>query len=214
MMFDIFQKLMPKEARFFDFFERHAALLVEGAEALERMLEGGEGVPHWSAEINRLESEADDVTREVLLAVRRTFITPFDRSDIQGLTSSLDDAIDQMQKTARATRLFEVNTFEQPMRDMGALISASAKVTAEAVPLLRDLGRNGVKLTALTERIVQLEGQADEVHNNGLKTAFQALRGDAMAFYVTSDIYDHLEKVMDRFEDVADQLSGILVEHL
>ncbi|HWE45457.1 MAG TPA: DUF47 domain-containing protein [Caulobacteraceae bacterium] len=213
-MFDIFQKLMPKEARFFDFFEQHAALLVEGAAALERMLEGGEAVPHWSTEINRLESEADQVTREVLLAVRRTFITPFDRGDIQGLTTSLDDAIDQMQKTARATRLFEVTTFEPNMREMGALISAAAKVTADAVPLLRDLGRNGTKLTALTEKIIRLEGQADEVHNNGLTAAFRAQRQDPMGFYVTSDIYDHLEKVMDRYEDVADQLSGILVEHI
>ena len=213
-MFDLFRRLMPKEDRFFDLFERHSALLVHGAEALSDLLKGGETVPESCSRISGFEEQADDVTRESLLAVRRTFITPFDRSDIQGLVTSLDDTIDQMQKTARTALLFEVREFQPQMVEMGELILQASQVNVQAVPLLRNLGRNGTELTRLTERVIELEGRADELHNQGLKAAFVANRADPMAFYVASDIYDHLEKVMDRFEDVANSLSSILVEHL
>jgi predicted phosphate transport protein (TIGR00153 family) len=213
-MLDLFRVLMPKEDKFFGLFERHAALLVGASEALVSLLEGGEAVPQCCARISELEEAADEVTREAMLAVRRTFITPFDRSDIQGLVTALDDTIDQMNKTARTALLYEVRSFEPAMREMGGLILQAAKVNAEAVPLLRNLGRNGAELTARTERVIELEGQADEVHNKGLKAAFLACRTDPMAFYVTAEVFDHLEKVMDRFEDVADHMSGILVEHL
>src|SRR5688572_8734551 len=94
-----FQALMPKETRFFDLFERHAAIVVQGAEAMQSLFQGSD-VERYCREISARETEADDVTREVLTAVRRTFITPFDRTDIQDLATSLDDAIDQMNKTA------------------------------------------------------------------------------------------------------------------
>ena len=78
-----FQALMPKEERFFTLFEKHAKIVVAGAEALRDLLQGGEGVESFCKQVFDREAEADDVTKEVLLAVRRTFITPFDRTDIQ-----------------------------------------------------------------------------------------------------------------------------------
>jgi predicted phosphate transport protein (TIGR00153 family) len=209
-----FRALMPKEDRFFGLFDRHAATLVEGARALTGLLEGGDAVTRCAAEIARAEEAADEITREALNAVRRTFITPFDRSDIQDLVATLDDTIDQMQKTAKAAQLFEVFTFEAPMREMGGIILEAATITNEAVPLLRAIGDNATRLNALTERVIQLEGRADDVHNRGIKALYLASRSDPMAFIVGSEIYDHLEKVMDRFEDVANRISSILVEHL
>ncbi len=209
-----FRALMPKEDRFFGLFDRHAATLVEGARALKGLLEGGDAVPRCAASIARHEEVADEITRETLNAVRRTFITPFDRSDIQDLVTTLDDTIDQMQKTAKAAQLFEVSRFEVPMREMGEIILEAATITNEAVPLLRAIGPNAARLNALTERVIQLEGRADDVHNKGIKALYVASRSDSMAFIVGSDIYDHLEKVMDRFEDVANRISSILVEHL
>jgi predicted phosphate transport protein (TIGR00153 family) len=209
-----FQALMPKEERFFDLFERHAQTLVDGAEALQSLLKGGDDVPACCARISRHEAEADAITRDVHLAVRRTFITPFDRGDIQSLSASLDDAIDQMQKTAKAITLFEVREFEEPMRDMGKLILRSAEVTNEAVPLLRSMGRNATKLNSLTEEITRLEDQADGTYDRGMKELFLGSRDAPMRFIVGAEVYDHLEKVMDRFEDVANRISSILVEHL
>ena len=215
-MLDWFRALMPKEDKFFVLFERHAETVAAGAVALAAMLAGRTTVAEGTQTIAAREEEADTITREVLLAVRRTFITPFDRSDIQSLTTALDDSIDQMQKSAKAIQLFEVRTFEAPMAEMGLLIDQAAKVLLKAVPLLRAIGQNATELNTLTEQVIALEGRADDVHNQGLKTLFLRARDshDALSYIINTEIYDHLERVMDRFEDVANQISSILIDHL
>jgi predicted phosphate transport protein (TIGR00153 family) len=210
-----FQALMPREERFFDLFELHSRTLCSGARALRSLLDGGAQVPALCAEIARHENDADAITRDVLLAVRRTFITPFDRSDIRDLIGSMDDAIDQMHKTAKAITLFEQRSFEPDMVTMGEVIVKTADLTSEAVPLLRSLQNNAPRLNALTEEITRLEEDSDQLYDKGMAALFRGpARKDPMAFIVGSEIYDHLEKVVDRFEDVANQISGVLIEHL
>src|SRR5947199_10224651 len=199
-----FQAIMPKEERFFDLFEKHAGIVVGGAEALRSLLKGGERVERCRERIVMLENEADEVAREVLTAVRRTFITPFDRTDIQDLIGSLDDAIDQMNKTAKVIALFEVRSFEPQMQQMGEDALAAAKLVNSAMPLLRNVGKNAAALNSLTEQIVRVEERADELHDEGRKALFLANRqhgGGAMKFTICTEIYDHLEKVVDRLED-------------
>ena len=135
-----FQALMPREERFFQLFEKHATIVVAGAEALRRLMRGGDDIEACRKEIFLREAEADEVTREVLVAVRRTFITPFDRTDIQDLITSMDDAIDQMNKTAKTIVTFEVRVFEPCMQQMSEIIVQSAKLVLEAVPLLSSIG--------------------------------------------------------------------------
>ena len=113
-----FRALLPKEERFFDLFARHAKTVAQGAAALQGMLEGGEETLVYCQRVNQFENDADNITREVLTAVRRTFITPFDRGDIKNLITAMDDAIDQMQQTAKAVVLFEVRSFEPPIREL------------------------------------------------------------------------------------------------
>jgi uncharacterized protein Yka (UPF0111/DUF47 family) len=131
-----FRALMPKEERFFELFARHAQVTLAGAEALRALLTGGD-VLRCCNEVNAREDEADEITREVLTALRRSFITPLDRGDIKDLITSMDDAIDQMNKTVKVIRLYEVRSFAPTMQEMGELIVRAAKVTLEAVPLLR-----------------------------------------------------------------------------
>jgi predicted phosphate transport protein (TIGR00153 family) len=209
-----FQALLPREDSFFEHFVEHARLLLQGAEALRTLLSGGDGVPDACAAIMRHEQAADDVAREVFLAVRRTFITPFDRSDIRSLTSALDDAIDQMQKTAKSIMLFEVREFEPQMRELGDLAIQAAYLTLEATELLNNLGKNAARLNAIAEAVTRIEDRSDEVYDLGMKALFLKSQDKPMQFIVGADIYDHLEKVIDRFEDVANGISGILVEHL
>jgi predicted phosphate transport protein (TIGR00153 family) len=206
--------LMPKESRFFDMFADHAETLVGGAGVMRRMFAGEEGIVDACGRIADYEHLADAVTREVLLAVRRTFITPFDRSAITDLISSMDDAIDEMQKTAKAITLFEVERFEPQMREMSALAEQAAGLVLEAVPLLRSIGRNHEALDKITERIVHIEEEADSLHEAGLKALYQ-VHGETspMGFIVGREIYSHLEKVLDRFEDVANEIQGIVIDH-
>jgi predicted phosphate transport protein (TIGR00153 family) len=214
-MFGWFQKLLPREDRFFELFNRHSQTLVEGAKSLRDLLEGGEAVPVASDRITHYENEADVITREVMLAVRRTFITPFDRGDIKDLISLLDDAIDQMHKTAKTIMLFEVNDFAPAMRELGDIIVAASQLTHETIPLLTAMSQNAGRINAITEQVVRLEERADEVTDRGIKALYLATRdGNPMDFIVGTEIYDHLEKVVDRFEDVANRISGVVIEHI
>jgi predicted phosphate transport protein (TIGR00153 family) len=210
-----FQALMPKEHRFFDLFARHAEIIVAGAEALRALLDGGEAVRRNALVIAQREAEADEITRLVLTAVRRTFITPFDRGDITGLITSMDDAIDQMNRTVKVVSLFELEKFDAPMREMGDIILQAAQLTAEAVPLLSSIGKNAARLNVITEKMIQIEERADQLHEQGRKELYKTNRNNgAMAFIVGTEIYDNLEKVVDRFEDVANEITAIVIEHV
>jgi len=214
-MLSWFQALMPKEGRFFDLFEKHAATLVSGAGALNRLLEGGPAVPEHCAAVAKFENDADDVTREVMQHVRRTFITPFDRADIIDLISSMDDAIDQMHKTAKVTALFEQRTFQPDMQRLGEVIIKTADLTAEAVPLLRSMRAGAARLHEITEEVKRLEEESDRLYDAGIAALYREVgKHDPMAYIIGADIYDHLEKVVDRFEDVANRISSVLIEHL
>lgn len=214
-MFELFKKVMPREERFFDMFDRHAAQVKAGAATLRRILDGGPQVAGLCKTLQDQETEADTISHEVLQAIRRTFITPFDRSDIQGLITAMDDAIDQMNKTAKTVVLYEVQSFEEPMRTMGDVIVKAADLLAEAVPLLRTMRNNSARLHKLTEEIVRLEEESDHLYDEGLKRLYHE-RGktDTIGFIIGSQIYEQLEKVADRIEDVANTISGIVIEHL
>jgi uncharacterized protein len=211
---NIIRAIMPKEDAFFDMFARHADLLVAGADTLAAMLAGEIEIPTACAEIAELEHQADDVTREVLVAVRRSFITPFDRSAITSLIGSMDDAIDEMHQTGKAISLYDVTAFEPQMHRMAVLATQAARLVRDAVPLLRSSGRNVAELNRITEEIVHLEGAADDLHEQGLKLLFKA-HGDSrpMAFFVGREVYRHLERVLDGMEDVADEIQGIVIDH-
>lgn len=214
-MFGWFQALMPREDRFFHLYNRHAETLVEGAKALRKLLNGGPGVAAAAAEVYHLEEAADAITRDILQLVRRSFITPFDRSDIQDLVTALDDSIDQMKKTAKAVLRFEVQTMEPEMAAMGDHIMKAAGLTVEAVKLLARLRENSARLHTITEEIVHLEEDSDTLNENGIKSLYKKHRdGNAMNYLVGIEIYDHLEKVMDRFEDVANRISSIVIEQV
>ncbi len=210
-----FQALMPREDRFFSLFDRHAQTLVAGALALRNLLDGGSEMATAFQRVVQHENEADAIARDVLLLTRRSFITPFDRSDIQALIGSLDDAIDQMQKTAKAIDLFEVKQFEPEMARMGDVIVQTAKLTVDAVALLGSMREQSARLNALTEEIIRLEDTADTLNDQGIKALYIKHRhGNAMDFLAGSEVYDHLESVMDRFEDVANRISSIVIEQV
>lgn len=207
-----FRALMPKEERFFELFTRHAQVTLAGAEALRALLKGDD-VQQCCREITKRENEADEITREVLTALRRSFITPLDRGDIKDLITSMDDAIDQMNQTAKIITLFELCSFKQSMQDMGEIIVLAAKLTVDAVALLGSLGKQSSRLHGLTEEIIRLEEQADQLHDQGRKELFLQQK-DAIAFVIGTELYNHLEMVVDRFEDVANEISAIVIENV
>ena len=208
-----FHALMPKEERFFDLLAQHSEAVVAGAKALRAMLEGGAVAGNYQLVMDR-EQDADNVTREVLIAVRRTFITPFDRGNIRDLITSMDNSIDQMQKTAKSVKLFDFTAFTPQMKTMADAIVECALLVQEGVPLLRSISAEATRISDITAQISALEGRADEMHDTGLHALYQAnVNGNALNFFVGNEVYDHLEKVVDRFDDVANVMHGIVIEH-
>lgn len=213
-MFGWFQRLLPKTGNFFELFEAHAATVLAGAEATARLLGDGRATKEHVREIIEREHDADDITREVLKTVRKTFLTPFDRGAITALIGALDDTIDEMQAAANAIDLYEITDFAPEMRDMAAIIVDAARLASEAMPLLRDISRNGERLHELTERLIRIEGHADDIHAAGLKRSLQQFGAtDTLRFVVEREIYKHLERIVDAFEDVADEIDGIVIDH-
>ena len=211
-----FHALMPKEERFFELFAQHSRAVVAGAEALRAMLEGGDAIARNYQIVMDREHDADDATREVLIAVRRTFITPFDRGNIRDLITSMDNSIDQMQKTAKSVKLFDVTDFTPQMKEMADAIVKCAQLVQEGVPLLKSISAEAGRISDIAAEISALEGKADEMHDNGLHELYRrnAAGGNALDFFVGNEVYDHLEKVVDRFDDVANVMHGIVIEHV
>lgn len=214
-MFKLVKAILPRSDNFFDLFEAQARKAQDAAQTLRAILDGGADTADKCARLSTQEEEADQISYEVMQSIRRSFITPFDRSDIKALSSSLDDAIDQMNKTGKTVMLYDVAEFQTNMRAMGDRIILLANIVAEALPLMRDIGKNSGRLHQMVGEISRIEEQSDQMYDTGLKDLFKATPKDqALDFVIGAELYDRLEKVCDRFEDVAHVMSDIVIEHV
>jgi uncharacterized protein len=214
-MFKLIKAIMPRSDNFFDLFEAQAHKAQEAAHTLRMILDGGDDTADKCARLSTQEEEADQVSYEVMQSIRRSFITPFDRSDIKALSTSLDDAIDQMNKTGKTVMLYDVAHFQPNMRAMGDRIILLANIVADALPLMRNIGANSGRLHQMVGEISRIEEQSDQMYDTGLKELFKATPKDqALDFVIGAELYDRLEKVCDRFEDVAHVMSDIVIEHV
>jgi hypothetical protein len=206
---------MPRQDVFFPAFERHAAVIVKAAMALREMIVDGDQLKLRYQEVLALENEADSIAHEILLGLRTTFITPFDREDIQKLITSMDDAVDQCKRSAKAIVLFEVTAFEPEMRSMANAIVECAELVQRAVSMLSDVGSNAAELNEIGLQITRLEGSADDIYDRGLELLYQKTKGgNAIEFIRGSEIYKHLEDTVDSLDDVGDEIDGIVIEHV
>jgi predicted phosphate transport protein (TIGR00153 family) len=213
-MLQWFQRLLPQQRMFFPLFERHAELIEGAAVMLREMLHNGADVGERCLAIGELEQQADIVTREVQLGVRASFITPIDRTDIRRLISGMDDTIDQMNKSAQAIVAFELRDFSAEMRELAGISVEAARLLRKAVPLLSEIAANADRISDMCVQISALEGRGDEVFARGRKALFNRTRdGDAMEFIRQSEVYAHLDQVIDNFDNVANEIQGIVVEH-
>lgn len=214
MVLRLFRALMPKEERFFSHFNDLSARLVEASDALAALISAPpENQAACAVHLSAVESAADAVTRETILALHRSFITPFDRSDIHALVNALDDAVDLMDEVAQHVALYKVQSFDGHMRDFAAAIQKSARLLAEVMPLLTDVTRNAERITAMCDQVGQVETQIDQV----LVTALSELisqNPDVITFVGRKETYELLEKVTDRCANVADIIESIVLDHV
>lgn len=215
MLFGWFRRLIPQSRDFYTLFEQHWVATQRAAETLCQLARGEGDRASLVATIRECEHAADEVIREVLGEVRQTFLTPFDRGAIISLISAMDDTTDAIQGCATVIEIYEFDSFDSGLRTMAEKIVVAVKLVGEALPLLREISRNGHRLHELTARIVAVEGEVDIVHSSVLHANFAHARnsGDLVQFIVTREISQRLEKIADAFEDVANEIDGLVVDH-
>ena len=213
MLLKLFQALMPKEERFLEYFAAHSEKIVEAAEALRQMTHAGGDTSAHCHTIYAKEGEADVIARKTLLAIHRTFITPFDRSDIHGLITAMDDTIDLMEETAQRIELYEVTDFTEEMKEMAESAHKCALIIRQTIPLLAAINKNSRQINELCVEVSKIEGQADRRLRQGLS---KLIKGgyDPILILTRKEIYEVLESVIDRCEDVMDAVQGIVIEHV
>jgi predicted phosphate transport protein (TIGR00153 family) len=204
-------RLLPRDERFFDLFTAVAERSVEAANLLEQLLKGDANRRgHLVDQIKRLEHEADQLTHEVVTRLDRSFITPLDREDIYTLASRLDDVIDQIDGLARRSQIFHVA--ESPT---GAILLAEVikRITEELLTAVKALatGKNGIVLPACIA-VKRLEEEGDFLYHEWLGKLFEGTP-DPLTVIKWKEIYDNLEKTLDRAEDAANVLESISIKH-
>jgi uncharacterized protein Yka (UPF0111/DUF47 family) len=214
MLLRFFRYLMPKEERFIDLFVAQAERLVAAAAALEAVMRAA---PDERAlrtqQLSRIESDADTVAKDATRALHRAFITPFDRSDILALINALDDAIDLMDEVPGHAQLYGIGMSDPAALSFATLICQQAKLLTELMPLTGNIARNAERITKLCNEISDVETAADNV----LRQALQGLIQEAppmIQFLGRRELYELLEKVTDRCDDVADLVEGIILDQV
>jgi predicted phosphate transport protein (TIGR00153 family) len=200
---------LPAEVKFYDYFEKATANLLEGARLLQKLLDNYENLGEHVAQLTEIEHRGDFIVHEVTNLLPRTLITPIDCDDIQRLVSSVDDALDAVQAVAVRLSIYEITEIKKPARRLAHLIVESAQELDEAIKGLRDK-----KLyDQVRERIVQintLENNGDRVLQEGL-SSLVAHREDIFDFIRWKEIYELLEDTTDRIEDAGDVIQKVML---
>jgi uncharacterized protein len=213
MLMRLFRSLMPREEKFMDYFCDHSLRIVGAADALRAMMEGGDAVASHFRTVCEKEGEADMITKNTLQAIHRTFITPFDRTDIHALITAMDDTVDLIEETAQRIMLYDIHVFTPEMKKMADTARTCARLLQDGLPLLRDINGNVGELDAMGREIGRIEGEADATLRHGIKLLMQTER-DPVCLMTRKEIYELLEQVIDRCEDVVNVVEGIVIEQV
>jgi hypothetical protein len=214
MFMRLIRSLMPREQGFVEQFVAHSGQIVAAADALVALMEAG---PNDRAarvsELSAIESRADDIARETVVGLHRAFITPFDRSDIHALSHALDDTVDLIEEVALHAEMYRVTEWDGHMKAMAGMIQRCAKMVAEVIPLLNDIAKNAEAIRTMCETVSRIEGEADDVLRRAL-TDLVEQSPDTITFFGRKEVYELLEAVTDRCDDVADVVEGIVLDHV
>jgi uncharacterized protein len=211
----MFGKLMPKEGKYFDLFNAHAALIVQGGKALSDLiyaLADGSGNPVALAErIDEIEGSADKITHDTLAQLHTSFITPFDRDEIHQLISSMDDILDITQDVAESMSLYDIHRVPAEAKAMADVTAKSCALVEITVNLLHSMD-NAPEILRRCKEIDDLEWDADRLLRGAMSRLFRE-EPDVRQVIKLKEIYQLLESVSDRCKDVAGCIETIVLEN-
>jgi len=207
----MFARLMPHEGRFFTYFAEHAALILQGAIELKAMMDDMGETENRARNIKTLENKADTVTHQTIQLLHTTFITPIDRDEIHRLITKMDDILDLMEDVSQSVFLYDIHRIPDEAKRLADICVACATDVKGAVELLGNMG-NAEKIMKICADIDRHETNADKVLRAAMAKLFRS-EPDTRELIKLKEIYEHLETVTDKCEDVANIIEGIVLEN-
>jgi hypothetical protein len=204
-------RLMPREGKFFDLFNAHAARIVEGSHELAVMISSFSELEAHAQRIDAAERAADKVTHECISLLHKTFITPFDRDQIHQLITTMDDVLDLIQDVAESVLLYDLRRVTPEAKQLADICQMCCDRVQAVVALLTNVKRTDA-IMKICEEIDRLESDADRVQRAALSKLFRE-ENDLKQVMKLRVIYDLLESITDRCEDVANVVEGIVLEN-
>jgi len=207
----LLRRLLPKKPRFFELFSRHAALAVRGAEMLEELLAKPEDAEAQATRIRAVEHEADEVCQSTIELLHSSFVTPIERGDIHDLASRLDDILDLIEETARCVWLYDVTSSRPEAIEMARHLVEATRGTKALVDALSH-HPTPARTQELSRAVKQVEKQNDRLLRSATARLFNDEQ-DAKTLIKWKEIYAQLEAAIDRCEDVANLIEGVVLEN-
>jgi predicted phosphate transport protein (TIGR00153 family) len=213
----LFAKLMPRDGNFFDLFNQHGERIVEGAKSFIQLIQNYGDLSlreKYTNEVGNAERQADRITAEVNRLLHKTFITPIDREQIHGLINAMDDVLDLLQDATETMSLYDVKAMTEDIIRLGDLSAKCCERVAHAVSLLPKLSDHSIAEAAIKtcEEIDKLESDADRVMRSAMSKLFRE-ETDVREVLKLKTIYEQLESISDRCEDVANLIEGVVLEN-
>ena len=216
MPLNLFSRLMPAQEAFTPLFCEQAQRIVEAAEQLRQMI-GEDILPERHVAIIReIEMAADAVARKIFIGANRTFNAPIDREDILALAHLLDDCVDLIEDTAKGIQRYGVRGFPAEMRAMADAVVEAASVLQKIMPSLDSIAKEHQVISALCDQVGQIEGRADASFDVGLTRLRAQLRAgevDTIGYIDRKELYELIENVVDKCDDVANAIQSITAKH-
>jgi predicted phosphate transport protein (TIGR00153 family) len=206
-MSGLMQRILPREEGFFDLFAKQAQNIHAGAKALLQMLSHYTGVPEQVQSIKAIEHEGDEITHGILTKLNQTFITPFDREDIHELCSQLDDVIDLIDAAASRFVLYRVDAVRPGTVE---LVRVLVSATAEVASAVRALETPDQALKHCVE-INRYENESDRVCRTLIAQLFDEEK-DSVQIIKWKEIFEVIETAVDKCEDVANVIEGVILK--
>ena len=209
----IFKLFVPSDDSFFPLFEENSKILIK-ASGLLKLLINESSIEMRTIivkQIKDVEHEGDDVTHKIFQQLNKSFITPFDREDIQELASSLDDVIDYINGTAQRIEIYKPKVFMPVFVEMAEVIHQASLEIGVSLQGLQHAGKNKEKIIQSCIVLNTLENKADDLHHFGLSELFEK-ETDTIELIKKKAILETLEKTVDKAEDVSDVIKTILVK--
>jgi uncharacterized protein len=207
----MFGRLMPTEGKFFDLFNQHAELCVKGAREMLGLMTSFDDLENRVHAIESIEKQADKITYTTVDLLHKTFITPIDRDDIHKLITKMDDILDMMEDAGQTVSLYDLHSVTPEAKRLAELVLACCEKVKDAVALLANMD-NARDIVSICEEIDRLESDADHVMRAAMSKLFRD-EPDVRNLIKMKAIYEILETVTDRCEDVANIIEGIIVEN-